>query len=69
MPDNFFLQFILELFRALLVDGLSGHVRRRIARWFRARGADNGRAALLGAHRRNRDRLLHKLRTEMEEDL
>jgi hypothetical protein len=69
MPDNFFLQFILELFRALLVDGLSGHVRRRFAGWFRARGADNGSRAILGVHRRNRDRLLHKLRTELEEDL
>jgi len=67
MLDNLFLQFILELLRALLVDELSGHVRSRIARWCRARGADNGSRAILGVHRRNRDRLLHKLRTELEE--
>ena len=69
MPDNFFLQFILELFRALLVDGLSDHVRRRFAGWFRARGVGDVNLAILGVHRRNRDRLLHKLRTELEEDL
>ena len=63
------LQFILELFRALLVDALSGHVRRRWAGWFAARDADNGRRSVLEVHRRNRDRLLHKLRTEPEEDL
>ena len=69
MSDNFFLQFILELFRTLLVDGLSGHVRRRFAGWFRARGADNRHQTILGVHRRNRERLLHKLRTEQEDDL
>lgn len=69
MPDNFFLQFILELFRALLVDGLSGHVRRHFAGWFRALDADDRRRAIVRVHRRNRDRLLHKLRTEQEDDL
>lgn len=69
MLDNLFVQFILELLRALLVDELSGHVRRCFAGWFRARDADQGSRAILGVHRRNRDRLLHKLRTEMEEGL
>ena len=68
MSDNFFLQFIVELFRALLVDGLSGHVRKRLAGWSRAHGSDNGRRAIWRVHRRNRDRLLHKLRTEQVED-
>jgi hypothetical protein len=61
-------QFILELFRALLVDALSGHVRRRLMRMFIARNT-NCRGVLLGVHRRTRERLLHRLLTEIEQDL
>jgi hypothetical protein len=61
-------QFTLELFRALLVDALSGHVRRRVMRMFIARNASWHRV-LLGVHRRTRKRLLHRLLTEIEQDL
>lgn len=61
-------QFILELVRALLVDAVSGHVRGRMSRMFITRNA-NLRRVILGVHRRTRERLLHRLLTEMERDL
>ena len=69
MLENLFVQFILELFRALLVDELSGRVRRRLAGWSASRHADNGRRVILRIHQRNSDNLLHKLRTGLEKDL
>ena len=63
------LQFVLELFRALLVDELSGHVRRGMTRWVAKRNGCGLRGAVLGVHRRNRDRLLHRLLTEITDDL
>jgi hypothetical protein len=57
------LQFLVELLRALLVDELSGHVRRRLRRSLTRRGAADCRRVILGIHRRTRDRLLHKLFT------
>jgi hypothetical protein len=64
MLDLFF-QFVVELLRALLIDELSGHVRMR---WAQRRLARKSRA-ILKVHRRNRDRLLHKLRTEIDGDM
>jgi hypothetical protein len=69
MFGDLFLQFILELVRALLVDELSGRVRKRVMGWFVARNAGSGQRAIVTVHRRTRDRLLHKLLTEPEEDL
>ena len=69
MFGDLFLQFILELMRALLVDELSGRVRRRVKGWFVARNADSARRAIATVHRRTRDRLLHKLLTVPEQDL
>src|ERR1035437_6459720 len=69
MFDNLFLQFVMELLRALLVDELSGRVRGRLLRWCGKRGARDCRQVILGLHRRNRDRLLHKLRTGADADL
>jgi hypothetical protein len=63
------LQFLLELVRALLVDELSGGVRGRIGRLAAKRGSRNIRRAILGVHRRNRDRLLNRLITDAERDL
>ena len=65
---DLFLQFTLELARALLVDELSGHVRRRVNHWLVKRGAGSCQSAVLGVHRRNRQRLLNRLLTEMAED-
>ena len=67
MFDNLFVQFLLELLRALLVDELSGHVRRRI-RWF-FKGDATFRRTMAGVHRRTRAQLLHRLLTEIEEDV
>lgn len=68
MFDNLFIQFVLELLRALLVDELSGRVRRRLLGLIRKRGACDSRRIILGLHRRDRDRLLHKLRTGTNAD-
>jgi len=69
MSDNPLAQFILELIRALLVDELSGRVRRPLARLLCRRGERGCRQVILKIHQRNRDRLLHRLLTEREEDL
>ncbi len=69
MLDNPLAQFILELARALLVDELSGRVRRPLTRLLCRRGERGCRPAILKIHRRNRDRLLHRLLTEQDEDL
>lgn len=68
MLDNLFAQFVLEFLRALLVDELSGHVRWRVKRLLVGRSA-SCRRAILGAQRRTRDRLLHRLLTELADDL
>ena len=60
------LQFAAEFLRALLVDELSERVRGRLGR---RRGSVDGRRVLLGAHLRNRERLLNKLLTEISKDL
>jgi len=65
---NLLLQFLLELARALLVDELSGRVRRRIKSWLEKRGGGTGNAVCT-LQRRNRERLLNKLLTEIEDDL
>ena len=62
------LQFAVEFLRALLVDAVSGHVRWRMSRMLITRDA-NLRRVILGVHRRTRERLLHRLLTEMERDL
>ena len=67
--SDLFIQFVLEFFRALLIDELSGRVRRRLPRLFRKSGARDRRDIILALHRRNRNRLLHKLRTGAETDL
>ncbi len=66
---DLFLQFVQELARAILVDELSGRVRRHLTRWFGSQDATDCRRAVLGVHRRNRDRLLHRLITEIDQDL
>jgi hypothetical protein len=69
MFDNSFFQLVIEMLRALLVDELSGRVRRRLARWLGWRGAHDSRRAILRIHRRNRDRLLHRLFAEIKDEL
>jgi len=69
MVENPYMQFVLELIRALLIDELSGHVRKGLARLLPKRRERDCRSAVLNAHRRNRDRLLHRLRTEVKEEL
>ena len=69
MLENSFLQFALELLRALLVDELSGHVRRRVRRLLTGRGAPDYCRVILGIHRNTRNRLLHRIFTEEADDL
>ncbi len=69
MFENRFAEFMLELLRALLVDELSGHVRRRITRLFVAPKPHDFHRIIWNIHRRNRSRLLHRMFTEMDDDL
>jgi hypothetical protein len=62
-------QFVLELFRALLVDELSCRLRGQVGRFRRVRGIHNTQVLIRGIHRRNRDSLLHKLRTGADAEL
>ena len=69
MLENFVAQFVLELVRALLIEEMSSRVRRPLVRLLaRHRSRRRGRA-FLTVHRRNRDRLMHRLFTEMEDEL
>ena len=61
------LQFLLEFVRALLIDEFSGRVRGRVRRWTNG-GSPDIRRAILGVHRRNRERLLNRLVTELAGD-
>ena len=61
MMIEFLLQFAVELLRALLIDELSRRVRG-ISR----HSADMPRT-IAGIHRRNRNRLLNRLFTELQE--
>jgi len=63
------IQFALELIRALLVDELSQRVRIRANLWFLRRGEGGCQKVVLRMHRRNGDRLLNRLLTEMGRDL
>jgi hypothetical protein len=63
---DLFLQFMLELIRALLVDELSKRVRGKLAR---RRGAHDIRHVFFRVHRRTRDRLVNRLLTETEKNL
>ncbi len=69
MFEDRFAEFALELLRALLVDELSGHVRRGITRLFVARKPHDFHRIIWNIHRHNRSRLLHRIFTELDDDL
>lgn len=62
------LQFMVELIRALLVDELSCRCRWQVGRFWSVRRIRSRQTLIRGIHRRNRDRLLHRLLTEHPED-
>ncbi len=64
-----FFQFLLELIRALLIDALSVHVRRKLARWLGRCASRDCRRALAAVQRRNRERLFNRLLTAADDDL
>jgi len=47
----------------------AAHQRPPLGRWFVQRRSRDVRGAFLHVHRRNRDRLIHRLRTEVKRDL
>ena len=63
MVFEFLLQFVIEFIRALLIDELSRRVRS-----IRHHSSTIGNA-VAQFHRRNRERLLNKLLTDLEGDL
>ena len=64
-----FLQFMVELLRALLVDELSCRFRRQVGKFWSVRRIRSTQTLIRGIHRRNRDRLLHRLLTEHPKEL
>jgi hypothetical protein len=62
-------QFAVELIRALLVDELSGRVRKRLRRMLARRTQNDGRGIIWSIHQRTRQRLLHRMFTEPDDDL
>lgn len=63
------LQLVIELFRALFVDALSGQIRVWAGVFSRGPKMRGTPAVFRHVHRRNRDRLLHRLHTERQQDL
>jgi hypothetical protein len=62
-------QFLVEFVRSLIVDELTGRVRGRVSRLAVRSGSRNVQHAILKVHRRNRERLLNKLFTDITGDL
>ena len=63
MVIEVFIQLVVELIRALIVDELSGRLRRQLARRVGSRKAKDIRRAVFAVHRRNRERLFNRLLT------
>jgi hypothetical protein len=63
------LQFLIELIRAFAVETLSGQLRGRVSMFSSARKIRGTAAVLDHVHKRNRDRLFHRLHTEGPGDL
>ena len=62
-------QFLLELIRALLVEELSDRVRGGVQLFVAKRYSPTIQRAILGVHRRNRERLLNRLITGLRDEL
>ena len=69
MLGRILFQFVVEILRALLIDVLSDHVRRRIAVLLNIHLPGSRRSVAERTHHRNRERLMHRLRTEVAEEL
>lgn len=65
---DLFVQFVFELLRTLLVDELSGRVHRGLTRCFSERGQAGFHSTRTRLHRHASKRLLHRLRTELEDE-
>jgi hypothetical protein len=64
-----FFQFAVELARALFIDVVSGRIRELLAVFKRGRKICGTAEVFRHVHRRNRDRLLHRLHTVARGDL
>lgn len=69
MIFDLFIQFAMELARAIMIDSLSGRIRGRVSAFRRIRGIRSAQDVVRRVHRRNRDRLLHRLHTERDNEL
>jgi hypothetical protein len=63
------LQLFSELARAFFIDALSDCVRGLTGVFGRGKKIRGTAAVFRHVHRRNRDRLLHRLHTERQQDL
>jgi hypothetical protein len=68
MPDNIFVQFVAELLRTLLVDEISSHVRKKLYKRLGWDFAKDIATVVLEIHRQNRNRLLNRMLTGVEEN-
>lgn len=66
---DLFVQFAMELARAIMIDALSARIRGRVSAFRRVREMRGAEGMVSRIHRRNRDRLFHRLRTEEESEL
>jgi hypothetical protein len=68
MFENPIAQFIVELVRSLLLEGVSSRVRKAMARLFGRPVPRDFRGVIAAIHQRNRERLLHRLLTEPKDE-
>ncbi len=69
MIFDLLIQFAAELTRAMAIDAVSGNIRDRVSAFRRVRGIRSTQELVRHIHRRNRDRLLHRLHTELNQDM
>ena len=62
-------EFMLELLRALFLEGLCQRVKARLAQRVQRHRLHRHQALLCWLHIRHRDRLLHRLTTGADEEL
>lgn len=62
-------EFVLELTRTLLLEGLCRHVKETVSRSLARRQSRRRRAFYRWLHSRHSQRLLHRLTTAEDEDL
>jgi len=69
MIFDLLIQFAAELARAMMVEAVTGGIRDRVSAFRRVRGIRGVQDVVRHVHRQNRERLLHRLRTDENQDM